>query len=125
MDELTILTRQERGIAELDNLEEIKAYLDQRLDAYRNLVYSEDGLKNAKADKAQLNKLKKVLDTRRKEIYMEPYLCIKTQIKELTVAAQEANAVNVLALLLEYKNAHFADFDPMDTIIHSVNLNRS
>ena len=29
-------------------------------------------------------------------------------------AAQEANAVNVLAALLEYKNAHFADFDPMD-----------
>ena len=28
--------------------------------------------------------------------------------------AQEAQAVNVLALLLEYKNAHFADFDPMD-----------
>ena len=31
-----------------------------------------------------------------------------------TPAAQEAQAVNVLALLLEYKNAHFADFDPMD-----------
>lgn len=29
-------------------------------------------------------------------------------------AAQEANAVNVLALLLDYKNTHFADFDPMD-----------
>ena len=36
------------------------------------------------------------------------------QITEFVAAAQEANAVNVLALLLEYKNAHFADFDPMD-----------
>lgn len=36
------------------------------------------------------------------------------QIMEFIAAAQEANAVNVLALLLEYKNAHFADFDPMD-----------
>ena len=36
------------------------------------------------------------------------------QITELITAAQEANAANVLAALLEYKNAHFADFDPMD-----------
>ena len=36
------------------------------------------------------------------------------QITEFIKTAQEANAVNVLALLLEYKNAHFADFDPMD-----------
>ena len=27
---------------------------------------------------------------------------------------QENNAVNVLAQLLEYKSAHFAEFDPMD-----------
>jgi hypothetical protein len=36
------------------------------------------------------------------------------QITEFIAAAQEANAANVLALLLEYKNAHFADFDPME-----------
>ena len=36
------------------------------------------------------------------------------QITEMVQIAQEANAVNVLALLLEYKNAHFSDFDPMD-----------
>lgn len=92
MDELTILTRQEPGIAELDNFDEIKTYLDQRLDVYRNMVYSEDSLKSAKADKAQLTKLKKALDARRKEIkaiYMEPYLRIETQIKELTAMIDE------------------------------------
>ena len=36
------------------------------------------------------------------------------QITEFTAIAQEANAVNVLALLLEYKNDHFAGFDPME-----------
>ena len=36
------------------------------------------------------------------------------QITEFIAAAQEASAVNVLAALLEYKNAHFADFDPME-----------
>ena len=36
------------------------------------------------------------------------------QITEMIGLAQEANAVNVLAALLEYKNANFADFDPME-----------
>ena len=36
------------------------------------------------------------------------------QITDFIRLAQENNAVNVLAQLLEYKNAHFADFDPMD-----------
>ena len=36
------------------------------------------------------------------------------QITEFISAAQETNATNVLAALLEYKNANFADFDPMD-----------
>ena len=92
MDELTILTRQEPGIAELYNFDEIKAYLDARLDTYRNLVYSEDSLKTAKADKAQLNKLKKALDTRRKEIkeiYLAPYKRVEDQIKELTAMIDE------------------------------------
>ena len=39
------------------------------------------------------------------------------QITEFIAAAQEANATNVLAALLEYSNAHFADFDPMDEFI--------
>ena len=36
------------------------------------------------------------------------------QITSFIKVAQEAQAVNVLAFLLDYKNAHFADFDPMD-----------
>jgi len=35
------------------------------------------------------------------------------QITDFISAAQEANANNVLAALLDYKNTHFADFDPM------------
>ena len=40
--------------------------------------------------------------------------CNIAQIMDYIKVAEEAKAVNVLALLLEYKNAHFADFDPMD-----------
>ena len=39
------------------------------------------------------------------------------QIMEFISAAQEANATNVLALLLNYKNEHFADYDPMDVFV--------
>ena len=49
-------------------------------------------MKLAKADKAKLNKLKKALDERRKEIkkiYMEPYLILEGQIKELTAMIDE------------------------------------
>jgi hypothetical protein len=36
------------------------------------------------------------------------------QIMEFISAAQESNAVSVLALLMDYKNRNFADYDPMD-----------
>ena len=36
------------------------------------------------------------------------------QISEFIKVAGESNATNVMALLLEYKNANFPDFDPMD-----------
>lgn len=92
MDEMIIITRQAPGFANFENFEEIKSYLAEQLASYRNLVYTEDNLKLAKADKAKLNKLKKALDERRKEIkkiYMEPYLILEGQIKELTAMIDE------------------------------------
>lgn len=87
MNELTIITQQQPGIAVLDNFEELKAYLQMNLQRYTNIVYSEENLKEAKGDKAKLSKLKRALDERRKEIkkvYMAPYVQIEAQIKELT-----------------------------------------
>ena len=68
MDELMIITRQAPGVVKFDNFEEIKTWLAERLKDYKNLAYTEDSLKLAKADKAELNRLKKALDERRKEI---------------------------------------------------------
>ena len=65
---MIIITRQSPGFASFENFEEIKSYLAEQLTSYRNLVYTEDNLKLAKADKAKLNKLKKALDERRKEL---------------------------------------------------------
>ena len=81
-----IITRQEPGIASLDNFEEIRAYLDASLERYRNIVYTDENLKAAKDDKRTLSSLKRKLDDRRKEIkkiYMAPYQKIEAQLKEL------------------------------------------
>lgn len=70
------------------NFEELKSELAERLEHYNNLVVTEDGLKEAKADRAKLNKLRTAIDTRRKDIkkeYMKPYTDFEGKIKELTL----------------------------------------
>ena len=92
MEELTIVSRQEAGIASIDNFEEIKAALQQELSIYKTIVYTPDTIKTAKRDKAALNKLKKVIEDRRKEIkrvIMEPYSIVEAQAKELVALIEE------------------------------------
>lgn len=70
------------------NFEELKTELAERLEHYNSLVVTEDGIKEAKADRAKLNKLRKAIDTRRKDIkkeYIKPYSEFEGKIKELTV----------------------------------------
>lgn len=70
------------------NFEELKAELAERLEHYNGLIVTEDGIKEAKADRAKLNKLRTAIDTRRKDIkkeYMKPYTDFEGKIKELTL----------------------------------------
>lgn len=70
------------------NFDELKTELAERLDHYNNLVVTEDGIKEAKDDRAKLNKLRTAIDTRRKDIkreYMKPYNEFEGRIKELTL----------------------------------------
>ena len=50
------------------NYEEMKAEFSKKLVHYNTLVVTEDSIRDAKADKAALNKLKEAIETRRKEI---------------------------------------------------------
>lgn len=100
MDELQLITRQQPGTISLDNYEELKEFLQSRLAVYSQIVYTEDGVKEAKSDKATLNKLKKAIDDKRKEIkkiYMAPYLEVESQAKELIALIDEP-----LALISEF-----------------------
>lgn len=74
------------------NFEELKAELAERLDHYNNLVVTEDGIKEAKGDRAKLNKLRTAIDRRRKDIkkeYLAPYNEFEGKIKELTMLIDE------------------------------------
>lgn len=74
------------------NFETLKGELQERLAYYNNLTVSEDSIKEAKADRAKLNKLRTAIDTRRKDIkkeFLKPYNDFEGKIKELTVLIDE------------------------------------
>ena len=68
------------------NYEELKTELQAKVSQYESLIYSDEQIKDAKADKAQLNKLKKALNDERIRLqkeYMIPFNEFKEKIDEL------------------------------------------
>lgn len=68
------------------NFEELKAELEERVHVYETTVYNDEQIQQAKADRADLNKLKKAINDeriRREREYMEPFNVFKTQIGEI------------------------------------------
>lgn len=68
------------------NYEEIKTWLTEQVKMYETLVYTDADIKQAKADKAKLNKLKKALNDERIRLereYMEPFNKFKEQVNEV------------------------------------------
>lgn len=74
------------------NKEELEKAVRERISTYENVVYSEENLKQAKADRAELNKLLKAIEERRKkvkEIVNAPYATFEKEIKEVLQLIQE------------------------------------
>lgn len=68
------------------NYEELKAELTEKVAFYETLVYTDDQVKDAKADRATLNKLKKTLNDeriRREKEYTQPFNEFKAQVNEI------------------------------------------
>lgn len=68
------------------NYDELKAELIERVHLYETTVYSDDQIKAAKADRSQLNKLKKALNDeriRRQREYMKPFEDFAAKINEI------------------------------------------
>ena len=68
------------------NKEELEAAVKQKIVSYENIVYTENNMKQAKADRAELNKLTKAIEERRKmvkRIINEPYDTFEAELKEV------------------------------------------
>lgn len=68
------------------NYIEIKRWIQDGAEKYKNIVYSDNDISAAKADRADLNRLKKALNDRRIELeksYMQPFKSFKAKVDEL------------------------------------------
>lgn len=68
------------------NFEELKTELLERTKYYETIVYTDDDIKAARSDRADLNKLKKALTDeriRREKEYMVPFNAFKDKINEI------------------------------------------
>lgn len=74
------------------NYEEIRNELESTMKRYETMVYTADQMKEAKADRAALNKLKKALNDERIRLereYMKPFADFKTKITELVTLIEK------------------------------------
>ena len=68
------------------NYEELKDELLQKVSFYESLVYTDDQIRSAKTDRANLNRLKKALNDerlKREREYMKPFDDFKSKINEI------------------------------------------
>lgn len=68
------------------NYDELKTAVQEKADEYASVVYTEDKVKDAKKDRAELNKLKEVLNSERIRLqkeYMKPFEDYKAKTDEL------------------------------------------
>ena len=75
------------------NKEQIAEGINAIVADYQNLAYSEDQLQEAKKDRAKLNKLKKEIEDRRKQvkkIVNLPYDLFEKEVAEVSTALTEA-----------------------------------
>ena len=107
--EFKIYNPQEEGfLKEIDwNYEELKTEIQKKANDYMNLVYTADQIKDAKKDRAKLNKFVTALEDKRKEIkkqVMQPYTAFEKQEKELIGIVNQAVA-NIDTQIKGYEEA--------------------
>ena len=85
MNNLELTVTQKPGIIEI-NFEELKAQLSDKMSEYRGAVFTEDSKQIAKGELANLRKLQKSVDERRKDVKaecMKPYTQFEKKVNEL------------------------------------------
>lgn len=93
--ELKIYSPQDAGfIQKIEwNFEELKAEITAASEEYAASVYTDDTIRNAKADRAKLNKFVDAIETKRKELkkkVLDPYNQFESEEKQLVAIVQRA-----------------------------------
>lgn len=125
------------------NFDELKSELTTKIHHYETVVYTDDQIKEAKTDRANLNKLKDALNTeriRREKEYMEPFNEFKGKINELIgiiqkpisiideqikVAEQKKKEDKRAAIKALFDEAGFPDYYPFEKAFNEAWLNTS
>ncbi len=77
------------------NYEELKEELTERVNKYKDVVYTEETIKDAKSDRALLNKVSKAINDEKKRVkekLLEPYADFESKCKELMSIVDEVSA---------------------------------
>lgn len=125
------------------NFEELKTAITEKSEQYAKIVYTDDNIKVAKEDRADLNRLKKALNDeriRRQKEYMKPFdnfkakideiigiidkpvLAIDKQIKEYEAIKQDEKKASIEEM---FKNMLFPDWMTVEQIWNPKWLNAS
>ena len=66
------------------NYDELNNWIVEQVEQYKGLTYTDETIKNAKEDRAKLNKFRENIDNARKDVkkrYLEPYNKFEEKVK--------------------------------------------
>lgn len=78
----------------ITNYDELKKELIEKTNLYKSIVYTEETIKEAKTDRANLNKLEKAINDEKirvKNQFLKPYEDFETKCKELMAMVKDAS----------------------------------
>lgn len=109
------------------NKEELEAAVRAKIAGYENVVYTEENIKAAKNDRAELNKLIKAIEERRKQVkntINEPVALIDQQVKAFEEKQKEEKKAAIKATYDE-NIGDLAEVLPFEKIFDSRYLNQT
>lgn len=102
--EIIVIANQQQGLIQF-NYEELKKSVIENMKPYRNVVLTEETLKEGIQTRAKLNNLVKQVDDKRKEIkkaYSEPLTVFENQVKDILSVVKE-ESVNFDVQIKEFE----------------------
>ena len=78
------------------NYEELKKELTEKVENYKNLVYTEENINMAKKDRANLNKLKKAINDEKIRVKNTLSIIRKKNIARFAITLERARRTSIL-----------------------------